>query len=81
MRVTNWSPPGHPQDQPLHCAGDEWTADEDLARKLKPGSKFDGLFWMVWDDFEWCADTLTIAPAKIPVKRAAHEEEDSAGED
>lgn len=66
---------------PWKDQGDEWTAHEDIAQELKPGSKFDGLFWMAWDDFEWCADTLTIVPAGIPVKRAAHEEEDSAGED
>eukprot|EP00438_Fugacium_kawagutii_P001930 Skav226025 [mRNA] locus=scaffold2502:40315:42486:+ [translate_table: standard] len=66
---------------PWKDQGDEWTANEDLAKKLKPGTKFDGLFWMAWDDFEWCADTLTIVPAKIPVKRAEHEEDEAFGEE
>ena len=66
---------------PWKDQGDEWMAHPELEKKLKPGNKFDGLFWMAWEDFEWCAETLTIVPAKIPVKRAAHEEEDSAGED
>lgn len=66
---------------PWKDQGDEWTANDEIAKELKPGSKFDGLFWMAFDDFEWCANMVTIVPAKIPTKRGDHEEEDDAGEE
>ncbi|CAK9007883.1 unnamed protein product [Durusdinium trenchii] len=66
---------------PWKDEGEEWKKNPKLAVELKSGKKTDGVFWMAWDDFEWCADTLTIVPTEIPVKRGQHEDGEDAGED
>ena len=66
---------------PWKDEGEEWKKNPNLAMELKSGKKTDGVFWMAWDDFEWCADVLTILPAEIPVKRGQHEDGEDAGEE
>lgn len=65
---------------PWKDQGDEWEAHPEL-QHLKYDNVFDGLFWMAWDDFEWCAERVMIVPRWSGAIRGDHEEEEDAGED
>ncbi|CAJ1441597.1 unnamed protein product [Effrenium voratum] len=53
--------------------GDEWE-DKEVAEACRgEGDKWDGLFFMAWEDFQWCASTLTVVPVEMASKRGDHQ--------